>query len=181
MNVDLPLQYINYLKNYHVCPRCIVLLLLPKRTCCFLLSSACSLLQHLGVYLDERNYNCISNKQHQNKIHNPQRQSNAIIYFNFSFWNDLKKVSWAQMFPLCEMLWSCKCFINWQKACILWEINMAIILMLISFIGEWSLTTQEITSDLPQVNVKPVQVRLYRVHLVIDGNWTRDFSNTLTA
>jgi hypothetical protein len=79
------------------------------------------------------------------------------------------------------MLWSCKCFINWQKAYILWEINMAIILMLISFIGEWSLTTQEITSDLPQVTVKPVQVRLYRVHLVIDGNWTRDFSNTLTA
>ena len=112
MNVDVQLQYINYIKIYHACPRCIVLLLLPKRTFCFLSSSACSLLQHLGVYLDERNYNCISNKQHQNKIHNPQRQSNEIIYINFRttarFCNDLKKVPWAQISPLCEMMWLCK-------------------------------------------------------------------------
>jgi len=122
--------------------------------------------------------------QQQNKIHNPQRQINEIIYFNFSsttrFWNDLKKVPWAQISPLCEMMGSCKVLLI-EKAYILCEINMAVILMLISFIGEWSLTTQEITSDLPQVTAKAVQVRLYRVQLIIGGNRTRDFSNALTA
>ena len=119
LNVDVQLQYINYISNYLASPRCIVLVFLPKRTFCFLSSSACSLLQHLGVYLDERNYNCISNKQHQNKIHSPQRKRNEIIYINFNstarFWNDLKEASWAKYPLFCEMMWSCKCFINWKK------------------------------------------------------------------
>jgi hypothetical protein len=111
----------------------------------------------------------------------PGNKSNTPNVYSTSVLNSDEEIHtfYSQMNPLCEMLWSCKCFINWKKAYILWEINMAIILMLISFIGEWSLTTQKITSDLPQVTVKPVQVRLYRVHLVIDGNWTRNFSNAL--
>ena len=159
LNVDVQLQYINYISNYLASPRCIVLVFLPKRTFCFLSSSACSLLQHLGVYLDERNYNCISNKQHQNKIHSPQRKRNEIIYINFNstarFWNDLKEASWAKYPLFCEMMWSCKCFINWKNIHIVGDQCGCI-----SFIGEWSLITQEITSNLPQVTVKLVQLRL---------------------
>ena len=111
LNVNVQLQYINYINNYHAYPRCIVLVFLPKRTFCFLSSSACSLLQHLGVYLDESNCNCISNKQHQTKC----------IIRTARFWNDLKKVPWAQISPLCEIMWSCKCFINWKSIHIVWD------------------------------------------------------------
>ena len=168
LNADVQLQYINYINNYLASPRCIVLS-----------SSACSLLQHLGVYLDERNYNCISNKQHQNKIHSPETKewnyiSNLIARHVSGM--TLRKFHRPKSPLFCEMMWSCKCFINWKNIHIVGDQCGCI-----SFIGEWSLITQEITSNLPQVTVKLVQVRLYRVHLVIGGNQTRNFSNALTA
>jgi hypothetical protein len=86
-------------------------------------------------------------------------------------------ISFLCLCGLWILFWCCNLpsFVKWcghasvlliEKTYILWEINVAVILMLISFIGEWSLITQEITSDPPQVTVKLVQVRLYRVHLV---------------
>ena len=79
-NHYVQLQYIDYIIIYHVCPCCLLFGLLLKRKFCFLSFSACSLLQHLGVYLNERNCSCISTEQHQNKIHNPQRQSHDINF-----------------------------------------------------------------------------------------------------